>query len=324
MKGYSGLMRGLGANPVPLLKKHGLPMDCGENDEDLLPVASVVNLLEESAAATGCGDLGLRLAALQDIHVLGPLAAAMQHSATVGEAMSTLARYLFVQSPALSFSIVRERDAVELRVDVVLPQQPRRRQVFDQCLGDLHQILRFLAREHYRLLSVALPHTPAADRRVYERFFAAPVRIDQEHGGLRVSPGTLSGDLGAVNRSLREIALDYMNRHYGDPTQSMTTRVHRALSSTLSTTSGSKSAIANLLFVHPRTLQRKLAAEGTKFEDLRDDVRQQTALRFLRETQIPLAQLSSLLGLADQSVLTRCCVRWFGATPSRMRNPRAT
>jgi AraC-like DNA-binding protein len=102
----------------------------------------------------------------------------------------------------------------------------------------------------------------------------------------------------------------------------MATRVRRALSSSLSTENGSKSAIANLLFVHPRTLQRKLASEGVKFEDIRDEVRRQSAQRFLRETQIPLAQLSSLLGLSDQSVLTRCCLRWFGETPSRVRNAR--
>jgi AraC-like DNA-binding protein len=321
VKGYPELMRALGTDPRPLLEKHGLPADCGENDEALLPAERVVALLEESAAATGRADFGLRLAACQDIRVLGPLAAAMQHSATVGEALATLARYLFVQSPALVFAIVEDRatDEVELRVDVVLPRQPRRRQVLDLCLGDLHRILEFLARGQHRLRAVALPHSPAASLRVYEKFFGAPVLVDQEHGGLRVDRGTLRAGLGAVNPSLREIALDYMNRHYADPTQSTETRVRRALGATLSTTNGGKSAIASLLFVHPRTLQRKLAAEGVRFEDLRDEVRRASTLRFLRESEIPLAQIASLVGLADQSVLTRCCVRWFGETPSRIR-----
>lgn len=321
VKGYGELMRRLGTDPRPLLEKHGLPADCGEDEEALIPAERVVALLEESAAATGHADFGLRLAARQDIRVLGPLAAAMQHSATVGEALKTLARYLFVQSPALVFAIVEDHaiDEVELRVDVVLPQQPRRRQVLDLCLGDLHRILEFLARGQQRLRTVALPHSPAVPLRVYEKFFGAPVLVDQEHGGLHVDRRTLAAGLEAVNPSLREIALDYMNRHYADPTQSMENRVRRALGSTLSSTGGGKSAIASLLFVHPRTLQRKLAAEGLRFEDVRDDVRRASTLRFLRESQVPLAQLASLVGLADQSVLTRCCLRWFGETPSRIR-----
>jgi AraC-like DNA-binding protein len=138
-----------------------------------------------------------------------------------------------------------------------------------------------------------------------------------------VTPRTLIANLSQVNKSLRQIALEYMNQHYADPNQSMSARVRRALSSTLSTNRGSKAAIADLLFLHPRTLQRKLADEGAMFEDIRDDVRQQTALHFLRETHIPLAQLSSILGLSNQSVLTRSCLRWFGATPSRIRTGKS-
>lgn len=324
--GYSAFMRNLGVDPRPLLKRYGLPADAGENDEDMVPLLAAVNLAEESARLTGLQDFGLQLAGNQDIRILGPLAAAIQNSATVAEAMNTTSRYLFVQSSALHFSVVRPSplvaDAVELRIDLILPQAPVRRQTADQCLGDLHRIMQFLARDAYEIRAVALPHTPTAKLRRYTQFFGAPVYPDQEHGGIHVTPRTLSSSLGAANKSLRQIALDYMNRHYADPNQSLTDRVRRALNSTLSSTRGSKQAIAALLFLHPRTLQRKLAAEGTLFDEIRDEVRQQTALHFLRNTAIPLAQLASLLGLADQTVLTRSCRRWFGDTPLRVRGSR--
>jgi AraC-like DNA-binding protein len=325
--GYSSLMRSLGVDPLPLLRRQGLSSDHGENEDVLVPLRAAIRLMEESAAAARCPDLGLRLAARQDIRILGPLAAAMQHSPTVGEALHTASRYLYVQSPALAFSVIQPSSlvpkGVELRVDIELPKLAVRRQVMDQCLGDLHRILQFLARDNYKLLAVALPHTPAAELRRYTQFFGATVRSNQEFGGLHVTPRTLKAKLSRVNQSLRQIALEYMNQHFADPNQSMSARVRRALSSTLSTNRGNKSAIADLLFLHPRTLQRKLAREGTMFDDIRDDVRQQTALHFLRETRVPLAQLSSILGLSDQSVLTRSCLRWFGATPSRIRAGKA-
>lgn len=323
LMGYSAFMRELGQDPRPLLKRHGLPVDLGENEDALVPLLSVINLEEDSAAKTGCQDFGLQLAARQDIRIVGPLAAAIQHSATIGEAMNTVSRYLFVQSPALLFTVVRPSTlvpaAVELRLEIIVPGVSVRRQVMDQCLGDLHRILQFLAGNNYQLHAVTLPHTPIAPLRHYTQFYGAPVHVDQEYGAIHVPPQMLASPLGAVNKSLRQMALDYMNRHYADPNQSVADRVRRALSSTLGSTGGSKTAIADLLFLHPRTLQRKLAAEGTLFETLRDEVRQQAALHYLRETAIPLSQLASLLGLADQSVLTRNCRRWFDDTPSGIR-----
>jgi len=321
--GYSALMHRLGVDPKPLLRKHGLPLNLGEDDDVLVPVRAIVNLEEDSAAATKCPDFGLRLAATEDIRVLGPLAAAIQNAGTVGEALGTASKYLFVHSPALKFSVIPKSflvpGAVELRIETVLPDLGPDRQVGDQCLGVIHRIALFLAGANYGLRAVALTHTPIADVNVYKKFFGAPIHVDQQHGGLHVAPAAMSHNLASVNKPLRQMALDYLSSHYADPSQTMVTRVRRALASTLSSNRGEKSAIANLLFLHPRTLQRKLEAEGALFEDLRDDVRRETALRYLKETQIPLAQLASLIGLADQSVLTRCCVRWCGKTPSEIR-----
>ncbi len=323
-KGYGALMASLGVDPLPLLKRHGLPPELGDREDALLPLRAVVNLLEDSAAATGCPDFGLRLAASQDIHVLGPLAAAIQHSATAGEALKTAARYLFVQSPALSLAVIEPSslvaDAVELRIAITLPNLASSRQVMDQCLGDMHRIVSFLVRRHYGLRAVALPHRPIAELACYTRFFGAPVRAECEHGGLHVTPATLSASVAEANTSLREIALSYLNQHYADPGLSVAARVARALRATLGSTRGSKTAIADLLFLHPRTLQRKLALEGVKFEGLRDEVRRETALRLLRDTRMPLTQVTGVLGLSEQSVLTRSCLRWFGQTPTAIRN----
>lgn len=323
LMGYSALMRELGADPRPLIRRHGLPADLGQNEDGLVSITAVAALLEDSASRSGQADFGLQLAGRQDIRILGPLAAAIQHSPTVADAMQTTSRYLFVQSPSILLKVLERSalatGAVELRLDLLLPGAPRVRQLSDQCLGDLHQILLYLAGTQYRIRAVALPHTPTAPLRRYEQFFGARVLVDQEHAGIHVSASTLSTSMEAVNKSLHQMALDYMNRHYADPSQSVADRVRRALNTTLGSAQGSKQGIADLLFLHPRTLQRKLAAEGTLFETLRDEVRQQAALHYLRDTAMPLAQLAALLGFADQAVLTRCCRRWFGHTPTRVR-----
>jgi AraC-like DNA-binding protein len=69
-----------------------------------------------------------------------------------------------------------------------------------------------------------------------------------------------------------------------------------------------------------KTLQRRLAANGTTFAELVDQTRRDTAHRLLLDTDMSLNQLCRQLGYAEQSVLTRSCKRWFNTTPTAYRN----
>ena len=70
--------------------------------------------------------------------------------------------------------------------------------------------------------------------------------------------------------------------------------------------------IAAQLQLHPKALQRHLAAEQTTFATLVDEVRRDAAERYLRDTSMTLSHLTRELGYAEQSVLTRSCRRWLG------------
>lgn len=81
-------------------------------------------------------------------------------------------------------------------------------------------------------------------------------------------------------------------------------------------------AVARVINQHPRTLQRRLCAEGVRFEELRDAERRAWVSQLLDQPGLSLSEISNLLGFADQSVLTRACQRWFGASPRQIRNTR--
>jgi AraC-like DNA-binding protein len=71
--------------------------------------------------------------------------------------------------------------------------------------------------------------------------------------------------------------------------------------------------------MHPRTLQRRLAAEGTTFEAIVDSARRSAALRLLTQTDVPMSQVALMVELAGPPSLTRACRRWFGRTPTQVR-----
>ncbi len=327
LRGYEALMRKLGADPIPMLRRYRISPEALQDDDALLPLRSAVHLFEASANATKCPDFGLRLAEEQDISVLGPVAIAMQNAPTVASAVETISRYLFVHSPGMSLTVHPRSslvpNAVELRFELQVAVRTSLRQTMDVCLADVHRMVELLAGNRSGLLAVALPHTPLAPLSVYRRFFGAPVHIEQVHGGLHIARATYEQDLQGVNHALRKIAVDYLALNFGNPGQTVAVRVRHALQRTLGTPQGGKLEVASMLGMHPRTLQRHLTAENTSFETLRETIQKEMATRYLRETRIPLSQLAGLLGYAEQSVFTRACRRWFNETPSALRKRAA-
>lgn len=328
LQGYTTLMRSLGDDPAPLLRRYRIPAGSLTDDDAMLSLRSCIHLLEASALETGCADFGLRLSQVQDISVLGPLSIVLQNAPTVREAWDYTSRHLFVHSPGLVLSVHEKSSMIEgaseMAVEIRLDRLPVQRQTIDLCLADLHNITRLLAAEQYELRAVTLPHKPVAPFAVYKRFFGAPVFMEQPLAALHVSHGTLRADLRGANHGLRKITEDYLARHFRVPGESVTSRVRLALRHTLGTPQGGKTDVAALLAIHPRTLQRYLEAEGSKFEIIREETLKEAALHYLRETDIPLGQLADILGFSEHSAMTRACRRWFGVAPSALRRELAS
>lgn len=323
LRGYESLMRQLGSDPAQMLSRHRISVTTLKDEDALLPFRTVIQLLEASARETSCHDFGLRLAARQDISVLGPLAIVMRNALTVRHALEDISRYLFVQSPGLALSLKEgspvSSDCIEVRLEIGVGQQLAMRQTLDLCLGDLHLMLKLLAGRHYQLKAVFLTHSMVAPVMKYTHFFGAAIFAEELHAGLHLSKKTIEAKLKHENSAMHQIATEYLTMNFEAPEQLMSARVRQALRRTLGTGLGSKIEIASLFNMHPRTLQRRLKAEGTNYETIRDGFKKDTVARYLRETRIPIAQVASIVGLSEQSALARCCQRWFGMSPTRYR-----
>lgn len=69
-----------------------------------------------------------------------------------------------------------------------------------------------------------------------------------------------------------------------------------------------------------RTLQRRLAEQGTSLNDIRDDIRREMSLTLLKESSLPIAEICYRLGYSAPSAFSRSVTRWFGASPRSVRN----
>ncbi|MEL6894438.1 MAG: AraC family transcriptional regulator ligand-binding domain-containing protein, partial [Actinomycetota bacterium] len=77
--------------------------------------------------------------------------------------------------------------------------------------------------------------------------------------------------------------------------------------------------VAAELRVGSRTLQRRLAAEGTSWLSVLNQTRERLARHYFESTQLSPTEVSFLLGFADPNSLYRAFHRWTGTTPESWR-----
>jgi AraC-like DNA-binding protein len=82
-------------------------------------------------------------------------------------------------------------------------------------------------------------------------------------------------------------------------------------------------AVALGLSLSPRTLQRRLAAEGRPFQQLLDATRRQLAAQYLRDVSLSLTEVAFLLGYAEQSSFSHAHRAWHGCSPQAWRSRMA-
>lgn len=323
LRGFEPLVRELGGDAASYAERFSIPVDALRSDDGLIPITRHDLMLDVAAAELDCPDLGLRLAASQDLSILGPLALAIESSSTVTEALQCASRYMFVHSPALSISVEPDprgaRGVVALTYRKDLVESSYSPQAIELGLGLFHRIASHLMGGSRGLRSIELPHQPLSPVLRYTDFFGVDVKFGGRAAAMRVDRQILDGAFTSANETIRQLALDHLARHYPDPTHLVSVKVRRAVAEGLGVSTPSLAHAARLFAMHPRTLQRRLAEEGWTFGEILDVVRRESAHRYITTTDLPFAQIADLVGFGEQSNLSHAVRRWYGQSPRALR-----
>lgn len=320
--GFARLVTEHGGDPEELARRVRLPVEALWSDEILVEELTLARVLELAALELDLPDLGLRIAERQDSSMLGALAVAIGNSPTVADALECTSRYLFVHARGLSVEAIPDPHGVAgvIAIRYATPADGEAfRQGIDTGLGFLHRAIRELVGGPYGLRTVELPHRPLSPVSRYEDFFGAQVHPGRSRALLRVPSSLLDQPLDRADQVVRDLALEHLQRFAESPGQDVAPRVRSTIEQMLGTRPVDIGSVAALLAVHPRTLQRRLEAEGTSFAAILDELRRAKAMTYLTTTDMPLSQVAAALGLSEQSALSRCCRRWWDRAPRDVR-----
>jgi AraC-like DNA-binding protein len=237
------------------------------------------------------------------------------------DAMQRIARYKQMCSPE-RVRMREDGDACTVEVDWVHASRERV-VIADMMFAALVELGRRGTGRHLVPRRVELER-PKADTAAHEAFFGCPVRFGAKANRLVLDCADLAIPFVSYNRELLDMLAPALERALAEhqESHSLAARVKWLMKKRLATRRPDMAAIAKELAMSDRTLQRRLAEENTRFQDVLAAARRELAHDYLVDGQLDMADVAFLLGFDDQNSFFRAFRQWEGETPARWRDKR--
>ncbi len=318
---FPQLVRELGGDPSERLKQAGIDPAVLSKPGSVIDYRSRLRVMQGAARKLSCPDFGLRLAAMQAAQPdIGPIGVVMKNSKTLGQAIALWVKHNYAYTHATRVRL--EPDCAKHRLviwlEFLLDGTPDRRQGVEHALMLAALNICKMTGGAARARRILFSHEPQSPLNTYRAYFGCDVRFGERADGLMLNDSDLSCPIVNSDPAIFQMATSFMESRYPQREPPLHARVRCLIQRYLGTKECTSERIAADLFLHPRTLQRRLRAESTSLESIKDEVRREVALRYISEAGISLKRLAEMLGYAETSVVTRSFNRWFSATPRQL------
>lgn len=284
----------------------------------MLPLLDFLPLLD-SINAPGAPDAGVDVGYAIPAAAHGPMGMAAMSSTSVWHAMHTIALYAPVRNRMFDYHCVRAQGQACLVLSPRMPLGGYSGFLQNATLHTIFNIFRSIVDEaalRDATIGLPWPSSAASCRSVA----GEPWRTQYGSPDLAIR-----FDVSAADRPLETADADLHRR------------LCRVSDEELTKLSGNVSAkvrhliqlaepdwptlvdIAQTLGLSRRTLVRRLESEGTRYQDLLDETRNELACWYLRQSSRSLSEIAERVGFSDQGNFARGFRRWQGLTPSEYR-----
>jgi AraC-like DNA-binding protein len=309
-----------GLDPAEVARHAGF---AGANVNDTMSIT-----LEESAAfwralreLSGNPAIGIQIARNMDLAKAPPMVLAPLHARDWRDSIQRIARYKQMCSPE-RVQLREEGDECIIQVEWVHSERDRVA-IADMMFASLMMLGRHGTGQEVKARRVELER-PLGDTAAHEEFFGCAVRFGAKVNRLVLHRADLDIPYISYNRELLEMLGPALEKALAEQqkSHSVAERVKWLMKKRLATRRPEMNAIAKELAMSDRTLQRRLADEGTRFQDVLAEARRELAHQYLVDGQLDMGDVAYLLGFDDQNSFFRAFRQWEGETPARWRDAR--
>jgi len=320
VKGVADMFASQGVDVPKLFEAAGLDLTLLEKPDARFSADDVTKLWDLAVAWSGKPALGLDRDLASRYVNFDVVGYAMLSSPNLRAGLESFARYLALISDAATFEVQPERRGAWLILGHMgnTLRIPRQRQEYG--LLALLMASRWLTRRELRPLAVESIFPEPADFHPYRMAFECPLRFDQPATRMLLATSDLELLIPSRNASMYALHERVMEDRLASLGNARTSyRVSEEIVRRLHQGEPRREDIAASLALTDRTLQRRLHAEKTSYQQLLDEARRELARKYLADEHYSLGQIADLLGFVDQSNFFRAARRWFGMPPGQYR-----
>ena len=320
LTGYTEVAQSLGIDPYRQMKDLGLHrLDLSDADA-LIPVAAVLDLLERSAAAAKVDDFGLRMAARRSLAHLGPVGLVAREEPTLRDAIRLFERHFRLRTEMLILNLEEHDDVASLEVRLMFITGGNTRQVIERIVGIVFRTMKALAGDAWEPESVIFTHPPPLRRTTHASFFRGRPHFGGVLDGLLLRKRDLAAPIATADPVMARYVRRYLHEVMSQPPIMIDATVRQLVFTMLPSGRCTSELLAGHLGIDRRTLSRRLAARGTSFSEIQNEVRIELAQRHIKTEGRPLAETAQLLGFAGLPAFSRWFKLRFGRSASRWRS----
>jgi AraC-like DNA-binding protein len=312
-----------GINVHEFLSSEGIDPLITQSPDSRLPLSTVHLLTEKAARVLGDENIGLHEGEVITgfSSILGHI---LMNCSTVGEVIEKYCAYekIVDEGKCTKLQIKGSRAVIEIIImDDIFAKE---RHFIDYYLAGFLTYFKLLVKEKTDLtdlLEIHFAYNAPDDITEYRRIFPCTLVFNSSMNALVFNRSLLDIPIPQTNKELLFLFEQYAIEILAKLTQtdSYTNRVSHLIVKRLRGEVPTIEEVARKLVMSVRNLQIKLKEEGTTYRAILDDIRRDLALQYLKDKNVPIAEISYLLGFSEPSAFHRCFKKWTNSTPANFR-----
>lgn len=305
--------------PEQIMEGTRLDWETLHTDNRFLSVEQMRRLILQATALSGCPWIGIDVGLHTELSAHGALGSAVVASQNLAQALLIAQRYASLRQGLASMRH-EPGEGLNMVIDEHLMPEEMREYLLGHFVASLTRLLETVTGKPLKgEVRIDWPFARPAWAERYQvlaehNTFGNPQLRIHVTDNLLNSPG-LAADPEAARIALREcdrlLQREQQGGSLAQRIQSRLVECHNHYP-TLEDMAASE-------HVSSRTLIRRLKDEGTTYQQLLDEVRQELACWLLLQTDLPIEAIADRLGYEDTSNFSRTFRRWQGMTPREFR-----
>ncbi|MCP3775053.1 AraC family transcriptional regulator [Paenibacillus sp. MZ04-78.2] len=263
---------------------------------------------------------GLHQGQIIELADMGILGYVILHSKTIVDALTAYQRYNVILCSVFHLEWEVEGDDVLIRYFLQHPGQISRHSV-EEMASSLYHLINKLSNCRIPLHEIQFIHDAPADIEPYKAVFGKAPRFGEKDNVLRMSKDVLKYPILYSDARLLELFENMAQETRDELTQEslFSDRVVQWMKECVPSFFPTLQQTAEHFAISTRTLQNKLKAELTSYNELSVRVRKELAMSYLKKSDYTIGDIAYLLFFSEPSAFQSAFKKWTGVTPGQYR-----